>query len=204
MFYFKKDSQPVTIIIKGSEITSKTTMGVLGVLFDSKLQWIQHVALAIKKANNALSAIKLVKKYFNKTELLSIITANYYSRLYYNSEIWLLDSLHVRCKQLLLSASAKALKCCMYDPDPTLSYEKIHEMNNRASPEMFTHYKHALVLFKLYNNNTVEEEWISLNLQHQFSIRGNVFKVTRNNKLRVGNNIMINRMSILNNKKNHS
>ena len=54
------------IIIEGSEITSKTTMGVLGVLFDSKLQWIQHVALAIKKANNALSAIKLVKKYFNK------------------------------------------------------------------------------------------------------------------------------------------
>ena len=77
--------------------------------------------LAIKKANNALSAIKLIKKYFNKTELLSIITANYYSRLYYNSEIWLLNSLHVRCKQLLLSASAKALKCCMYYPDPTLS-----------------------------------------------------------------------------------
>ena len=88
----------------------------------------------------------------------------------------------------------------MYYPDPTLSYEKIHEMNNRATPEMFTCYKHALVLFKLYNNNTVEEEWISLNWQHQFSIRGNVFKVTRNNKLRVGNNIMINRMSILNNK----
>ena len=47
--FYKKDSQPVTIIIEGSEITSKTTMGVLGVLFDSKLQWIQHVALAIKK-----------------------------------------------------------------------------------------------------------------------------------------------------------
>ena len=65
---------------------------------------------------------------------------------------------------------------------------------------MFTLYKHALVLFKLYNNDTVEEEWISLNLQHQFSIRGNVFQVTKNNKLSMGNNIMINRMSILNNK----
>ena len=27
-------------------------MEVLGVLFDSKLQWIQHIATAIKKANN--------------------------------------------------------------------------------------------------------------------------------------------------------
>ena len=34
------------------------------------------------------------------------------------------------------------------------------------------------------NNNTVEDEWISLNLQHQFSIRGNVFKVTKNNNLK--------------------
>ena len=80
-----------------------------------------------------------------------------------------------------------------------LSFEKIHEMNMRATPEKFTLYKHALVLFKLYNDNTVEDKRISLNLQHQFSIRGNVFKVTKKNKLRVGNNIMINRMSLLNN-----
>ena len=146
-----------------------------------------------------LSAIKLIKKYFNKKELLSLMTLNFYSRLYYNSEIWTLNTLHGNCKQLLLSTSARALKCCMYYPDPMLSFEIIHEMNMRATPEKFTLYKHALVLFKLYNDNTVEDKRISLNLQHQFSIRGNVFKVTKKNKLRVGNNIMINRMSLLNN-----
>ena len=54
------------ITISGTEITSKTTMGVLGVLFDSKLQWVQHIAMAIKKANNALSAIKLIKNTLTK------------------------------------------------------------------------------------------------------------------------------------------
>ena len=44
-------------------------MGMLGVLFDSKLQWVQHVAVAIRKANNALNAIKLIKKYGKKEEL---------------------------------------------------------------------------------------------------------------------------------------
>ena len=119
-------------------------MGVLGVIFDSKLQWVQHIASAIKKANQALSAIKLIKKYFTKKELLELLTANYYSRLYYNSEIWLLNSLNSRIKQQLLSASARAIKCTMYYPDQDISYKRIHEMNDRATPEMFTLYKVSL------------------------------------------------------------
>ena len=35
----------------------------MGVLFDSKLQWVQHIATVIKEANNAVSAIKLLKIY---------------------------------------------------------------------------------------------------------------------------------------------
>ena len=84
----------------------------------------------------------------------------------------------------------------MYYQDPSLSFLKIHEMSDRATPEIFTLYKNVLLLHKLYNNNTVENEWISLNLQHQFSVRGNLFNVTKTNKLKVGNNMMVNRMSV--------
>ena len=38
----------------------------MGVVFDSKLKWDKQVA----KANMALNAIKLVKKYFTKQELI--------------------------------------------------------------------------------------------------------------------------------------
>ena len=196
--FYKLDVAPVTLNISGNVISSKTSMGVLGVIFDSKLQWVQHIASAIKKANQALSAIKLIKKYFTKKELLELLTANYYSRLYYNSEIWLLNSLNSRIKQQLLSASARAIKCTMYYPDQDISYKRIHEMNDRATPEMFTLYKVSLLLHKSYNRKTVENEWIYLNLQHQFSIRGDLFKVTKTNKRKVGNNIMVNRLSVLN------
>ena len=40
-------------------------MNVLGVCFDSKLTWALHVANAINKANKALHAIKLIKKFGN-------------------------------------------------------------------------------------------------------------------------------------------
>ena len=54
---------------------------------------------------------------------------------------------------------------------------------------------------KRYHKNTAANEWISLNLQHQFLVRGDLFKMTKTNKLRVGNNQMVNRMSALNEKK---
>ena len=36
-------------------------MNVLGVTFDSKMQWGDQVSLTIKKANTALHAIRLIK-----------------------------------------------------------------------------------------------------------------------------------------------
>ena len=39
------------------------------------------------KATKALNAIKLIKKNFNSDELLRLVTSNFYSILFYNSEV---------------------------------------------------------------------------------------------------------------------
>ena len=46
-----------------------------------------------KKANESLLVIKLISKYFNDNEIKSLLTSNFYSVLYYNSEIWHLPKL---------------------------------------------------------------------------------------------------------------
>ena len=61
-------------------------MNVLGVTFDSKLQWGDHSSQTIKKANIALHAIRLIKSYFKSTELRTLITSNFYSGLLYFSD----------------------------------------------------------------------------------------------------------------------
>ena len=38
-----------------------------------------------------------------------------------------------RCKQMLLTASAKALRICMFYPDPELSFSHIHEKSASVS-----------------------------------------------------------------------
>ena len=61
---------PITITIGTQEVKSKSQIGVIGVLFVSKLQWGPQVSSTMFKATKALNAIKLIKKNFNYEELL--------------------------------------------------------------------------------------------------------------------------------------
>ena len=80
-------------------------MDELGVLFDSKITWASQINQIISKVKIALHAICLIKPYFAAIELKQIITANFNSILYYNSNIWHLPTLALKLKQKLLSAS---------------------------------------------------------------------------------------------------
>ena len=105
------------LTINGKYIISKKVINILGVSFDSKLQWCSHIAATSNKALKALNAIRIIKKIFNKKEILELVTANVLSILYYNSEIWHIPSLKTDLKQKLISISAKAIKTSMYYPD---------------------------------------------------------------------------------------
>ena len=69
--FHRYDHHPITIVLNGKQIMSSNRMNVLGVTFDSKLQWGDHISSTVKKANTALHAIRLIKQYFTPTELRS-------------------------------------------------------------------------------------------------------------------------------------
>jgi hypothetical protein len=60
-------------------------------------------------------------------------------------------------------------------------------------------YKHSLLLHKLYNDRHPLTEWTNLNFQHQFSMRQGQFTVAKTNKYKIGENILVNRLSVVNN-----
>jgi hypothetical protein len=73
---------PVVSRLRNADITLKASMNMLGVTFDSKLNWSEQVLLAVVKAYKCLNDIKWIRKYFNPNELLKLITSNFYSVLY--------------------------------------------------------------------------------------------------------------------------
>ena len=119
--------------------------------------------------------------------------------MYYNSEIWHLQSLKMNLKQKLLSSSARAIKTCVKHCTNGYSYNKLHEVYNIATPENYLLYKHALCLFKLMNCNSLFSlEWVSLNFNQILTSRQTTFKSNKANSKRVGLNALANRLFILN------
>ena len=198
--FHRNPHELISLIFNGVTLTSKHHMNVLGVVFDSRLQWNEHVAQTIRKTNSALHCVKQIKYYFNPTELLQIITSNIYSILYYNSEIWNIPTLHSETKIKLMSMSANALKLCTPSYHDRMSYVDLHYINKRATPAQMCVYKHSLVLYKLLDTRTPIMDWIDLNFQQSFNGRETFFKFFSTNNYRVGSNNICNRMSILNGK----
>ena len=190
----------ITINIFNTQIKSKSSINILGVIFDSKHQRTSHVCKAIQKSNRSLCAMRLIKKYFTKQELCTLLTSNFYSILYYNSEIWHIPSLNPNSKQLLMSASAKALRICVNDQSTIYSYIDMHKITNRATPSQILVYKHAILLYKLYNTINSTSDWVKLNFQQTLTSRQVNFKISQTNCYRIGLNLICNRLTVLNNK----
>ncbi len=100
----------------------------------------------------------------------------------------------------LLSTSANALKMALNYPQELISFQNLHRMTDRATPEMFSNYKLALLLFKTFNDKFPLQEWTQLNFSIIITTRQSKFAINRNNRLCVGNNAICNRLNVLNDK----
>ena len=196
--FYKHDTAAVMVNVGGIMIESKKEINVLGVTFDSKMQWSSHVSKVIIKANKALNAIKLIRKFFNKKELLQLLTSNFFSVLYYNSEVWHLGTLKASIKRQLFCASSKAIRVALHYPDPSVSYMELHKISNRATPLMIAKYKLSLLLYKTFNEAIPINEWVALNFNQVNTSRQITFKCEPSNKYVVGKNVPSNRFSELN------
>ena len=79
-----------------------------------------------------------------------------------------------------------------------ISFERIHNMNKRETPEKSMMFKHALALFRPYNNTKPSLEWCALHFNQILNSRQTKFKSRKSNRLKVGLNDLANRFFILN------
>jgi hypothetical protein len=164
------------------------------------MQWSKHIYSAVTKSNRALNAIKLIRKYFNSMELVQLIISNFYSVLFYNSEIWHLNNLKQKDKSLLLTSSSNALKIATHFKYPFISYKNLHQITKRATPEMYCNYKLSLSLYKTLNHRLPNLEWIHLNFEQMTISRQTKFHENKTNIRTIGMNALCNRFHYLNNK----
>ena len=196
--FHRHDVRTTEITLNNCRIKTQTNMNVLGVLFDTKLTWAPQVNQTISKSKIALHAIRLIKPYFTATELKQIVTSNFFSILYYNSNIWHLPMLSPLLKQKLMSASGNALKLCTpYCPQIT-SFDTLHYQNRRATPDQMLKYKLSIQLYKTFNTQQPPLEWAALNDSICTGRRQNFFETIDVSSTKVGKCLLSNRFKVLN------
>ena len=79
-----------------------------------------------------------------------------------------------------------------------MSYNTLHSINKRAQPSQILLYKHAILLYKTYLFNIPHLEWVSLNFNQILTSRQTKFEIHNSPNYRVGNNILSNRLSVIN------
>ena len=198
--FHKSPQAAIDIVINNVVVSSTNTINVLGITFDSMMKWDHQVSRAIKNSRKALHAIKLIKKNFSKDELKQLLTSNFYSILYYNSEVWHIPTIHSNLKQQLLAASSTGLRLLGSRCDVRISYDRLHNYNGRATPADMMKYKHSLQLYKNFNDNSQNETWLRLNFQQNYNQRNEFVIITDTSMNRIGKNLMINRLNLINGK----
>ena len=103
-------------------------------------------------------------------------------------------------KQHLLSASAKALKISLINPDPFESCINVHKFCNKALPIKVLEYKHTILLHKIYNIHIPQMDWIELTFNQSLTSRETFFNTIKTNCTKIGNNIITTRLSVINKK----
>ena len=127
-----------------------------------------------------------------------LITSNYYSILYYNSEIWHLPSNTFNSKKQLLAASARPLKLCTRTYDFNMSYDYLHTTNKRATPIQYMKYSHSILLHKLYNSSNQNQDWLDLFTNQTFNTRNGNTHFVDTSTYKIGKNIISNRLNLIN------
>ena len=94
----------------------------------------------------------------------------------------------------------EALKLCAPGATIYSTHTEIHNLAGRALPEKMCLYRHAVIMYKLFNNIICENEFLNLNFQLYDNERGRNLVFVRNQRYEAGKNILLNRFAELNNK----
>jgi len=113
MIVFSKAKVKAQITVNGKTIKSKESIKILGVQFDSKLEWSKHIEGMSRSLKSVSYGISKLRNYFTQPELLGLVTTLGYSKMYYGSPVWLSRGLHDINQKKLMRTSAALIKAAV-------------------------------------------------------------------------------------------
>jgi hypothetical protein len=135
------------INVGSTPVKATSSMKVLGLMFDNKLEWTSQVNQTIMKTNRLFHGLKHVRRFLTMKQMKQAVTSYYFSVLYYGLEVWFHRNLPFKLKQRLRSAHYRALRL-IYGREK--SREELDVLSARATPDEMSDYSIAKFAARMF------------------------------------------------------
>jgi hypothetical protein len=147
--FSRKGQSIMEFDIAGATVSSKASMKVLGTIFDCNLSWEAHIRQNVQTSTWKLSVLRRIRKSFTKEQFLRILTAQYFSKLYYCAPVWLTSNTKKSLWALITRAHYKAVRIAACDYRSRINREKLDILCSRAPPKQWSKYSTATLVMKI-------------------------------------------------------
>ena len=143
-----KEQNNAPVKINGVDITPESSVRLLGIEIDNKLNFEKHISTLCNKVNNQLNAICRLQPYMGQKEKETIIITFVYSNFNYGSLIW--HFCNKKSQNKIEKIQERWLKVLLNDY--TSNYEELLE-NSKSVPMKIKRLRTIIiVIFKTLNN----------------------------------------------------
>ena len=161
-------------------------MRVLGVMFDSKLSWENHVVHVCNTVKKKIHALRRISSDLSQRELLSIAHGSIYSVLYYAAGTWLNEGLKERFLKRLKVLSNSTLQIVFGKRRQECSTLELHSLANVLTPEQMALYQPGCLLQRVLAVKAPGDLYTLAMSQVSYKERTNTTMVTKNWTSKVG------------------
>jgi hypothetical protein len=146
-----KDIESISIATgPSSRVSSSKCIKALGVKISDDLDWSVHVDYSLQRSRHIIPRIKHLRKWLNSEELLRLITAQYFSIVFYCSPLWM-GGLSAASWRRINSAHYRALRAVYGDFKFKMKRSELDKISKRATPVEWASYAIASTVIKLFN-----------------------------------------------------
>jgi len=144
----KSKEIPKQLKILDQNIDVSTCMKILGITFDNKLKWTNHMDSLVKKANRMISGLKIIRKKLSEEQFLQVATSQYIGTLYYGISVWY-DTLLKKDKRKLEVLHYRVLRTAVLDWHRLFPRNMLDTLG-RAKPLAFSKYSLGSIIINAY------------------------------------------------------
>jgi len=174
------------IEVASYKIKVGTTMRVLGVMFDSKLEWENHVLHVCNTMKKKIYALRRISSDLSQAELLSIAHGSIYSVLYYAAGTWLNGGLKEKFIRKLKVLSNSTLQIVFGKRRQECRTMELHSLANMLTPAQMAMHLPGCLLQKVLAMKAPRDLYKLAMSQVSYKERTNKTMVTKNWTNKVG------------------